>query len=94
MTQPKSKKVATETSRQPEQEQKPEVVEDPSPAKEEEKPKAPEVEVQDKKEEDDLGLDLVADECLNLNKKKSQHYKQEQNDVEMQDESVNNTNSM
>ena len=46
-----------------------------SPKKEEEPPKALEVEVQDKKEEEDFGLDLVADECLNLNKKKSIHYK-------------------
>ena len=46
-----------------------------SPKKEEEPPKAPEVEAQDKKEEEDFGLDLVADECLNLNKKKSIHYK-------------------
>ena len=49
---------------------------DESPQKEEEElPKAPEVEAQDKKEEEDFGLDLVADECLNLNKKKSIHYK-------------------
>ena len=50
-------------------------MEEKSPKKEEEPPKAPEIEVQDKKEEEDLGLDLVADECLNLNKKKSIHYK-------------------
>ena len=50
--------------------------------------------VEDKKEESDGGLDLVADECLDLSKNRSKLYKQERNDIEMQDESVMNTNSI
>ena len=43
---------------------------------------------QDKKPESDGGDDLVADECLNLSKKKSIVYKEECNDIEMLEDSA------
>ena len=80
--------------RQPEQEVQPEVVEQPEPEPEKVTAEVEAVEVEDKKEESDAGLDLVADECLDLSKNRSKLYKQERNDIEMQDESVMNTNSI
>ena len=80
--------------RQPEQEIQPEVVEQPEPEPEKVTAEVEAVEVEDKKEESDGGLDLVADECLDLSKNRSKLYKQELNDIEMQDESVMNTNSI
>ena len=80
--------------RQPEQEVQPEVVEQPEPEPEKVTAEVEAVEVEDKKEESDGGLDLVADECLDLSKNRSKLYKQELNDIEMQDESVMNTNSI
>ena len=80
--------------RQPEQEVQPEVVEQPEPEPEKVTAEVEAVEVGDKKEESDGGLDLVADECLDLSKNRSKLYKQELNDIEMQDESVMNTNSI
>ena len=80
--------------RQPEQEVQPEVVEKPEPEPEKVTAEVEAVEVEDKKEESDGGLDLVADECLDLSKNRSKLYKQELNDIEMQDESVMNTNSI
>ena len=80
--------------RQPEQEVQPEVVEQPEPEPEKVTAEVEAVEVEDKKEESDGGLDLVADECLDLSKNRSKLYKQERNDIEMQDESVMNTNSI
>ena len=80
--------------RQPELEVQPDVVEKPEPEPEKVTAEVEAVEVEDKKEESDGGLDLVADECLDLSKSRSKLYKQERNDIEMQDESVMNTNSI
>ena len=61
--------------REPEQETQPEVVEKPESEQEKVVSEAEVVEVEDKKEETDCGLDLVADECLDLTKNKFKLYK-------------------